>query len=367
MFEEDELRDLLRRLDTTPGLKGYSYNPLSLIQIVNTLQPLGKDKALAAIGEYIRVSDEWSDSEEARSGMFLVLRVLFDVPENVDPNRAGAFGMPSPAGPKDPHRIPRFPIALVDDIPLMLVSGYSLGGLPSSMEEVCSFFKVNGQLHPAPLAPTNDPLSAIVHLMNSTQWIYADTNLQKSGGMSFGSAEDNEREKSMLMEQLLRLIDSVYRMPTDVNGNRLPCGEPPESAWQKVMLEVSALKIKWDPRQNMFVFPDGSHLSKVDNKIYRRQIWKLAGLGFEDAEIVLERKDDKWVNVMVWGTEKAGATLRPGTLFLFDNKDMRAPLQTFSCTGGTQSRTFGLITGSELTAKLVITGYSTNSSPVLKP
>jgi len=169
------------------------------------------------------------------------------------------------------------------------------------------------------------------------------------------------------MEQLLRLIDSVYRMPTDEYGNRLPCCEPPDPAWQKIVAKVSALKIKWDPRQDMFVLPDGSHLAKVDNKIYRRQIWKLTGLGFEDAEIVLERKDDNWVNVMVWGTAKAGAPLRFGTLFLFDNKNMRVPLATFSATGGTESRTLGLIEGSELTAELAIPGYSTNSSPVLKP
>jgi len=366
IFKENELRELLRLLDTAPGLRGYSYNPLSLIQIINTLQPLGKEKALAAIGEYIRISDQWSDSM-ARSGMFLVLRVLFDVPENVNPNRAGTFGMPSPAGPKDPHRIPRFPVALVDDIPLMLAGGYSIGGMGSSMEEVLAFFKENGQLHPTPLAPTDDPLSAVAHLMNSKQWIYADTNLQESGGWPFGSTEDIEREKAMLMEQLLRLIDSVYRMPTDEYGNRLPCCEPPDPAWQKIVAKVSALKIKWDPRQDMFVLPDGSHLAKVDNKIYRRQIWKLTGLGFEDAEIVLERKDDNWVNVMVWGTAKAGAPLRFGTLFLFDNKNMRVPLATFSATGGTESRTLGLIEGSELTAELAIPGYSTNSSPVLKP
>jgi len=82
----------------------------------------------------------------------------------------------------------------------------------------------------------------------------------------------------------------------------------------------------------MFVFADGSHLSPVANKIYRRQIWKLIGLGFEDAEIVLERKSDNWVSVMVWWAGKAGATLRPGTLFLFDGKDMKVPLEMFPFT-----------------------------------
>ncbi len=373
MFTEDQLRDLLRLLDTTPALEGYSYNPLPVIRIVNTLQPLGKEKALAAIGEYIRVSGGW-DFENPHEGMFLVLRVLFDVPDNIDPDQAGGFGAPWPCGPKDPHRIPRFPIALVDDIPLMLVSGYELEGMPTPMSDVLMFFRVNGQLRPKPLVPSNDPLSAIVHLMNSRQWIYADTNLQAPYGISFGSVEDSEREKSMLMEQLLRLIDSVYRLPTDASGNRLPCGEPPEPAWQKVVSGVSALKIRWDRQQNMFVFRNGMALPQPEKKIYRRQIWKFTSPGLEDAELVLERKSDSWVDATLSCSEKSGDALRPATLLLFDNKEAAAPLETYTFTnimgadcGLVTGWYLGLKPGSEVTAKLFIPGYSTNSSPVLTP
>jgi len=151
-------------------------NPLPVIQIVNTLQPLEKEKALAAIGEYIRVSDRWKGLTGSEN-MFLILRTLMDVPDSVDPRQVEGFGAPSPAGPKDPHRIPRFPIVLVDDIPLMLVGGYMLEGIPIPMDHVLAFFQNNGQIRPKPWTPTNDPLSAIVHLMNSKQWIYGDTNL----------------------------------------------------------------------------------------------------------------------------------------------------------------------------------------------
>ena len=282
--------------------------------------------------------------------------------------------MPSPARPKNPHQIPRFPIALVDDIPLMLAEGYSLSGMPTPMEKVLEFFGVNGQLHPQPLTPGNDPLAAVAHLMKSAQWIYGDPSLAESGGISFGGAEDNQREKAMLMEQLLRLIDSVYRLPTDVYGNRLPCGEAPEPAWQKIFADVSALKIRWDPHQNMYVFQDGTHLPKVESKIYRRAIWKLTGLGFEDAQLVLERKSDAWVNVMVSRSERAGATLRPATLFVFVENDNQASALTFTFSsklgvggGGSESRTIALKTGAQLNAKLIIDGYRTNFSPILKP
>ncbi|MGB7747765.1 MAG: hypothetical protein WBN75_10810 [Verrucomicrobiia bacterium] len=374
LFKEEELQSLLRLLDTSPGVEGYSYNPLPLIQIVNTLQPLGKEKSLAVIGEYIRVSDRWSHSMGAGNGLFPVLLVLFDFPDNIDPRRAAAFGMPEPAGPKNPHQIPRFPIAVVDDIPMMLIVGYSLEGMLSPMEEVLEFFRNNGLFRSRPLVPSDDPLATLTHLMTSTQWIYDDSKLAESGGISFGNADTSEREKSMLMEQLLRLIDSVYRLPTDVYGNRLPCGEPPEPTWQKIRTEVAALKIKWDSQQKMFVFQDGTHLPKLDTKIHQRTIWPLTGMDFEDAELVLERRSDDWVNVMVAFSERTGANLRPGTLILFSGDVNQQPLLTFTFTnllgiggGTTESRTIGLKEGSEIKAKLVIPGYNTNTSPIFKP
>ena len=124
----------------------------------------------------------------------------------------------------------------------------------------------------------------------------------------------------------------------------------------------------------MYVFQNGKHLPKVEKAIYRRQIWKLDGLGFEIAELVLERKSDMWVDVTVSSTEKAGVPLRPATLLLFDNKDTRVPMETFSFDGNVgkgssriETRTIGLRAGTELTAKLVVPGDSTNLSPVLKP
>jgi hypothetical protein len=217
LFREDELQNLLRLLNTAPEMEGHSYNPLPLIRIVNTLQPQGKEKALAAIGEYVRVSNPWSNT-----GLFLVFRVLFDLPDDIDPREAGSFGMPEPSGPKNPHQIPRFPIALVEDIPIMLAGGYTLEGMATPMETVLEFFRANGHLRSKLLVPSNEPLAALPKLISSKQWIYADSKLAEPGGISFGDAETNEREKAMIREQLLRMIDSVYRMPTDAYGNRLP-------------------------------------------------------------------------------------------------------------------------------------------------
>jgi len=71
-----------------PG--GPSYDPRALIRAVNALQPLGKERALAAIGELLRVA---LPSDPAYEGMLLVLRVLFEVPKGgVMPQREAGAG-----------------------------------------------------------------------------------------------------------------------------------------------------------------------------------------------------------------------------------------------------------------------------------
>jgi len=373
MFKEEELRDFLRLLDTGPVLNSISYDPLPVIRIVNTLQPLGKEKALAVIGEYLRLSDEWSLASP-RDGLFLVLRALFDLPGDIDPGRAGGFGAPSPPGPKDPQLIPTFPIVVVDGIPLMLIRGYTLGGVPTPMEQVLEFYRDHGQLRSKPLLPADDPLAALAHLTNSRQWIYANTNLQYIDYFSSVEPDTDEREKAMLMEELLKLIDSVYRLPADVLNDRLPCGEPPEPAWRKIVSDVSAKKIRWDPQQNLYVFPDGSHLPMPKKKIYQRAIWQLNDLGFYDAELILERKRDVWLDIDVYSSSKIGADLKPATLTLFDTDNDRTPLATFVFTdtkgkgdASFRGQTMALKTGTKIQAILTINGYKTNSSPVFIP
>lgn len=372
-FTEQELRNLLRLFNTAPGLEGNSYNPLPVIRIVNALQPLGKEKALAAISEYLRVSDEWSGFCGPRTGIFLVLRVLFDLPDNVDPREAGAFGGPNPPNARDPHLLPRFPIAMVDDIPMMLVSGYLLAGRATPMEDVVDFYRVHGRIRSKQLVPSNAPLAALEHLANSSQWPYADPNLVDGGILSW-DAREKEGEDGMLMEQLLRLVDSVYRLPVDLSGNRLPCGEPPEPTWRKLVAAVSGLDIRWDTQQSIFVFPDGTHHPFPGKNIYRREIWDLTGMGYDNAQLVLERINDAWVLFRVNSTQSTGAELKAATLSVFDADEQRAPLFTFTFTnkvgvreGRYKAQIIEVAAGTQLRAKLVIDGNATNSSPNLKP
>jgi hypothetical protein len=123
-----------------------SYDPGAVIDAVNALVPLGKDRALDALDQFLARQDLAQDPHQ---GLFLVLRVAFDA----HPHPPMLLGGSRPPPPSAPDALPRFPIALVDDVPLMLVSGYTLRGLAEPVTAHVTYYRAHGTLRTAPLAP----------------------------------------------------------------------------------------------------------------------------------------------------------------------------------------------------------------------
>jgi hypothetical protein len=81
LFCEQDLRKLLGDLDRAPREFAAGFPDLDLLGIVriaNRLQPLGKEKALAAVEEYLRVHDRRTPGP---GGVQLALLLLFEPPE----------------------------------------------------------------------------------------------------------------------------------------------------------------------------------------------------------------------------------------------------------------------------------------------
>jgi hypothetical protein len=165
LFQEEELRSLLRLIDKAPGEDNDPYDPLLVIKIVNTLQALGKEKALAAVDEYLRISDQ--NSYGARLGLFLVLRVLFDVPEDEG-------GIPRMFEGTQSLLMPRSPILMKRDIPLAMPEGFMLNGQHQPVEQHVAYYRQHGHLRSKPLTPTDDPLSILDDVMNLWRSIHED-------------------------------------------------------------------------------------------------------------------------------------------------------------------------------------------------
>jgi hypothetical protein len=136
-------------LDDVATMGVGEYDPLKVVDAVNALHPHGKEHAL----------DEISARGETRSypyGLVWVLRVLFDVPEETGfpPVRLGTPTIPPPP---DPTKLPRYPIVMVRDVPLLAVGGYILRGLPEPIEDQVEFYRAHGSIRSRPLAPPESP------------------------------------------------------------------------------------------------------------------------------------------------------------------------------------------------------------------
>lgn len=363
LFGEADLRRLLSIIDRAPAISGWSYDPLPVIEVVNALQPLGKEKALAAIEEYLRVASRFH-SDAAEGGLFLVLRVLFDVPAGPGHMPPMILGAPSPAAPGDPKRIPRFPVALVDDVPILLINGYLLAGVPEPVENHVKYFRDQGTLRNRPLEPGGAPLA----VMEKLEPVVA---LLHPAGDSWVN-----HHRAMMRNQVLRVVDSVYRLKTD----RIRPGPEGDTRWKTILEEFSKLEIRWDAGKGRYTFKDGSQLPEVSAKIYRREIWKLEGLG-QEASLILERRDDRHVGVTVQQTLKAGEKSPRWSVRLFRLKDREKTLAQFPRTGGpgsgvratagavsfaSESSVMALPEGEEVQAEFKL-GEKSALSPVYKP
>jgi hypothetical protein len=122
------------------------YNPAHVMAAVNAMQPLGKEGALEQIVSYLESRNQW----QAATGLFWVLRVLFEMPagQRFPPVRIGQPDIPPPT---DPEALPRFPIVMVREIPFLAVSGYVLGGLPESLTSHVDTFWIQGIIRKQPL------------------------------------------------------------------------------------------------------------------------------------------------------------------------------------------------------------------------
>jgi hypothetical protein len=232
LFNEEELRDILAMLGhdgQPPG--NLSWDPVWGIKAVNTLVPLGKHKALAALEEFLRITPSFLSFYEVS----FLLRVLFDVPK--DTGYMPGFRYPiQPGPPDDIKRVPRFPILILGDVPLEIAFGSGLGGdSPYTNEEILAaeiaFSRDHATMRLKPLQPTDKPLQ-VFSQWKAYEWVYRD---RRSPYVWTYSAS-----AKVIKKQLHQLLKTIYR--GDVENGAL--SEP----------------VRWDMKRNIYTFLDGKTL-----------------------------------------------------------------------------------------------------------
>lgn len=255
LFREDELRPILLLLDSTRGLTRH-YDPLAYIRIVNAPQPLGKERALAAISEFLRVSA----NHEAQEGIFFVLRVLFDVPNPPAHMPQMLIGAMAPLEPTDMRICPRFPVIIVDDVPFSVLDGLMLGGVAQNPAEHVEYFRKHGAIRKELLRPPDDPMRIMSDLKKSQDWIW---NRPYSGRGMMGdkwNVRDEGDVVSFLRDEWLRVVDTLYHVEDDNSfyGTKLVGLQHPGKAWTEVENSFRAMKTRWDPAAMRYTMVDGS-------------------------------------------------------------------------------------------------------------
>lgn len=156
-----------RLLRDVPSYKAlYAYRPMLIVNAVNSLVRLGKDDAITVIRQYINEA-----SPERAEGVFFVLRVLFNIPRlgYMPEMYVGEF-MPRPQ--IDRRRIPHYPLALFNDIPLLLSFALEGGGRPQPVTEHLEYYSKNCSMRKSPLVPTINKSDVLTRFKSTNQWIY---------------------------------------------------------------------------------------------------------------------------------------------------------------------------------------------------
>jgi hypothetical protein len=299
MFDEAELRHLLRTLDRGPAHNdGEEFDPLQLIRAVNALQPLGKDRALAAIGEYQRVAMPYPRS--GREGMFLVLRMLFDVPPDAGGWPPMLVGAPSGPQPGSPDDAPRYPLLVCDDIPLLATSGYSLFGCAQDPRDHLDFFRDHGRLRDRSLTPTDRPFTCLDGAEARWPWLFTD------------HGPDCRR---LLAKQVLTLVRSVHRPGLNDMGypDTYDGWEWNSSGYPAAITAISRLVVRWDAASDTYTFPDGSYRPDDEPVNYRAEFWEVVFSRLR-VEVEITRVNHCYVGVG-FRTGAAGPGSVPGIRF----------------------------------------------------
>jgi hypothetical protein len=171
VISEKDLRSAIGYIAQVPDAGGIGFEPLAMIAAVNHLRPLGKEAAIAAIEEYLRVERPANAFVGDRVAM--LVRVLF-VPAN------GAPGWPQYIFEDETKiaRGTRFPIVMIEGLPIYLVPVPPSAATPHDGLADLAWAKKHGELPKELLVPPANPLAALaaIEALPEAKKLFQDVN-----------------------------------------------------------------------------------------------------------------------------------------------------------------------------------------------
>jgi hypothetical protein len=161
-------------INGAPSYDQDDFNPARLVRAVNHLMPMGKEKAIRELREFLKIArdsvyetirrDENIDTSD-RTCVFLIVRLLFECaePSGELPDIATVPFTPIPED-KDKRYWPLYPVHLQDDVPFFLVYGGGMGGQPDQPERHVDWAEKHGRIRTKQLRPIDNPMLAAARL-----------------------------------------------------------------------------------------------------------------------------------------------------------------------------------------------------------
>lgn len=164
----------VEKIHQSPAIRGWDFDPLALVRSVNYLRTQGKTTALNAMRAYLRLLNNHIACRH-RYGFderrLLLLTSLLFAHKNTKPAPALALGHYDVRLPKSQRsKWPHFPLALVKDLPFLLVTGIDRTKKTTLLPTLLNHYQRHGTLRDKPLTPRISPTNAIQTLTQSPRW-----------------------------------------------------------------------------------------------------------------------------------------------------------------------------------------------------
>lgn len=219
-----------------------NFNPAPLIRAVNHLIPMGKERAIHELREYVRIArDNWdeeyrSDENIDTSDFNRVISIAHTLFENPD---LEMMSPDSSVPDKDPRDGPLYQLHLQDDTPFALAFGVggSSGMKRGPPDSYLDWIEKHGKMRTTLLKPIDNPILAVQHLLANPkvhQW-----------------EELREMFKTYCYSQAWQIL-------LEADQDRIAQGLKPalpqeDLSWQQRIEAALKLDIHWDEQNQKYI------------------------------------------------------------------------------------------------------------------
>lgn len=217
----------------------YDPDSTKIVRAVNALQPLGKEKALAVLKEYVDLTDDMLEDHEIA---FWIIRLLFEPVDLGD-------RIPSPSvavfilnDNREDNRVlwPLDPIAIVDGIPFMVGQKIASSGVPGHPFSHIRWVEQYGAIIQSPMSPSGNPLLAADKLIATEKFAAIKE--------SWGRSKTRDICKQAMATLQIELDKNKFGEPqfTEEQWERCLKSEPARMKWsdESQSFEANKSKIK---------------------------------------------------------------------------------------------------------------------------